>query len=149
VSLPHYVGETTSLGSRHRDHLIHIFGLNYGIFDVDKARHGVCALLWRGLWRDRSALASLEQLAAYGEVHSQVLRYVAAIDIFFAEFHGERQLRRHVEGCIGWNLRSNHPDCRVLYPDDSRIGTWPERNTGLLHITTSEPIRGIDPEIPY
>ncbi len=36
--LIHYVGETASLGKRHRDHLTHILGLNYGIIDPVKAR---------------------------------------------------------------------------------------------------------------
>ena len=147
--LVHYVGETTSLGDRHRQHLTSILGLDYGIFDVDKARHGVCELLWKGLWRDKSPSAPSNQIAAYETIHNQVLRYIAAIDIFFAEFHGEKQLRRHIEGCIGWNLRNNHPDCKILYPDDNQIGTWPDKNSGVLRITSSEPIRGIDPDIPY
>lgn len=43
--LIHYVGETTALASRHRAHLIHILGLNYGIFHPEKAQDGICELL--------------------------------------------------------------------------------------------------------
>ena len=31
----HYVGQTSSFLSRHRDHLIHILSLNYGLFCAD------------------------------------------------------------------------------------------------------------------
>jgi hypothetical protein len=108
--LVHYVGETTSLGDRHREHPTYILGPNYGILDADKARQGVCVLLWKGLWRDKSQSASLGQMVAYEAVHKHVLRYVSAIDIFFAEFHGERQLRRHIEGCDCSNFgKTGHP----------------------------------------
>ena len=50
----HYVGETVCLAKRHREHLIHILGLNYAIFDPDKAQEGVCEFIWSGLWRDKS-----------------------------------------------------------------------------------------------
>jgi len=43
--LIHYVGETGALGERHREHLTEILGLNYGIFDPDIARDGICEFI--------------------------------------------------------------------------------------------------------
>jgi hypothetical protein len=147
--LIHYVGETTSLGKRHREHLIQILGLNYGIFDPDKARQGVSELLWQGLWRDKTVSGPLMQLAAYREIHQDVLRYLSILNVFFAELHVDRDLRRHVEGCIGWHLRNNHPEHKALYPDDNHVGTMKERGNGNLHITATATIRGLDAAIPY
>jgi hypothetical protein len=65
--LIHYVGETVLLGKRHREHLIQILGLNYGIFDPDKARQGVSDLLWKGLWRDKTNIGPLMQLKTIGQ----------------------------------------------------------------------------------
>ena len=48
----HYVGEAMSFAARQREHLIHILGLNYGVFDAAEAKQGKRALVWKGLWRD-------------------------------------------------------------------------------------------------
>lgn len=60
--LIHYIGETVSFAKRHKEHLIHILGLNYGIFDPDKAQNGVCELIWPGLWRDKTPDGPWKQL---------------------------------------------------------------------------------------
>jgi hypothetical protein len=147
--LIHYVGETAAFGKRHKEHLIHILGLNYGIFDPDKARQGVCELLWKGLWRDKTADGPPQQLQAYQRVHQDVVRYLSVLNVFFAELEVEKYLRKHIEGCIGWHLRNNHQEHKALYPDDTRIGTKKEKNRGNLRITMPEVIRGLDAIIPY
>lgn len=147
--LVHYVGETDSLGKRHKDHLIHILGLNYGIFDAEKAQRGVSELLWKGLWRDKTADGPSALVKAYGSIHADILRYLSVLNIFFAEFNGDNRLRKHLEGCIGWHLRNNHPEHRGLYPDDNHVGMMKYKINGDLLITTSETIRGIDPIISY
>ena len=147
--LIHYVGETASLGKRHREHLIHILGLNYGIFDSDKARQGIIELLWKGLWRDITADGPSLQLEAYQRIHQDVLRYLSILNIFFAELNVDSNLRKHVEGCIGWYLRNNHPEHKALYPDDNHVGTMKEKNKGNLRIKASETIKGLDGIIPY
>ena len=147
--LIHYVGETTNFSRRHREHLIHILGLNYGIFDPEKAQNGICKLIWPGLWRDKSNEAANKLIKAYEGFRDTVLRYIAIIDIFFAEIHVETQLRKHIEGCIGWNLRNNHPNAKNLYPDDNHIGTKKEKNRGNLIIQTSNHIKGLDSIIAY
>lgn len=138
--LIHYVGETTGLGSRHREHLIQVLGLNYGIFHAKKAQDGICELLWQGLWRDRSADGPVKQIAAYQEIHHHVIRYLSTINIFFAKLNTNTRLRKHIEGCIGWNLRNNHPEYKVLYPDDNRVGSMAVKNRGMLRVTASEVI---------
>jgi len=143
------VGETVSLGKRHREHLIHILGLNYGIYDPEMAQQGISQRLWKGLWRDKTADGPSAQLKAYEGIHRDVLRYLSILNIFFAELNVDKRLREHVEGCIGWGLRNNHPEHKVLYPDDNHIGTMKEKQNGELHITVSETIRGIDEIIPY
>ena len=147
--LIHYVGETASFAKRQREHLIHILGLNYGIFDYDKAQNGVCELIWPGLWRDRSLQGPSRQIEAYRSIHDSVLRYLSVLTVSFAELTVDKQLRRHIEGCIGWDLRNNHPEARVLYPDDNHVGAMHEKNHGELLISSSESIRGLDSQIPY
>jgi hypothetical protein len=147
--LIHYIGETLSLGNRHREHLIQILGLNYGIFHPDKAQEGVCELLWPGLWRDKAPDGPSRQIEAYQAIHEQVTQYLAILNIFFAELNTEARLRKHIEGCIGWNLRNNHPTGKTLYPDDNHVGTGAAKDRGELRISAPEPIRGLDARIPY
>jgi hypothetical protein len=147
--LIHYVGETTNFAKRHREHLIHILGLNYGIFDPIKAQNGVCELVWRGLWRDKSPDGPLRQIEAYHSLHETVLHYLSVINVFFAEIEIETRLRKHIEGCIGWNLRNNHPEAKSLYPDDNQVGTMKEKNRGELVISSNENIQGLDRHIQY
>lgn len=147
--LIHYVGETTQLGIRHHYHLIQILGLNYGIFHPERAEEGVSELLWKGLWRDHTETALARTTAAYHDLHEHIFRYVNAINIFFAELRIDRKFSRHIEGCIGLNLRKNHPQCKQLYPDDNHVGAMKEKTNGVLHITAAEVIQGLDEYIPY
>lgn len=145
----HYVDETVSLAKRHREHLIHILGLNYGIFDPDKAQEGICEPIWPGLWRNKSPDGPGRQVAAYQSFHSLVLRYLSVLKIFFAPLEVDTRLRRPIEGCIGWNLRNNHPADKALYPDDNHVGTMSEKNHGELVIAAPDTIRGLDERILY
>ncbi|MFN5708934.1 MAG: GIY-YIG nuclease family protein [Planctomycetota bacterium] len=147
--LIHYVGETKDLAKRHREHLIRILGLDYGIFDPEKAQDGESELRWKGLWRDKSSGGPLQQLAAYRKHHSDVLEYVSIINIFFAELQAERGLRKHIEGCIAKNLRKKHPEQSRLYPSDNRVGTLKSDHRCKLSVTASEIIRGLDSEITF
>jgi len=88
-------------------------------------------------------------LFEYQRLNEDVVRYVEAISIFFAEMNLESTLRKHIEGCIGWNLRSNHPECKQLYPDDNHVGTMKVKKNGQLLITAAEVIRGLDASIEY
>jgi hypothetical protein len=151
--LIHYVGETKSLGKRHRKHLTAILGLDYGIFGPDRAQEGVRRSLWRGLWREKAQDAPSKLIEAYQTLHDGVTRYLAVVNIFFAEIRTEleidKQLRKHIEGCIGLNLRKNHPESKTLYPDDNHIGTMPDKDHGELMISCSQCIRGLDSRIRY
>ncbi len=147
--LIHYVGETASLGKRHRVHLTHILGLNFGIIDPVKAREGICEWVWKGMWRDRTATGPSRALYAYRDMQDMVLAKLDCIDIFFAETDVDAKLRKHIEGCIGWNLRNNHPEWKALYPDDNHVGASAVRDHGELKITAPVLIRGLDAAIPY
>jgi hypothetical protein len=142
--LIHYVGETASLGKRYRDHLTHILGLNYGIIEPVKAREGVCKWAWKGMWRDRTATGPLRALKTYRDRHKKVLAYLDCIDIFFAVTDVDTKLRKHIEGCIGWNLRNNHPEWKVLYPDDNHVGAMAGVDHGELKISAPALIRGLN-----
>ncbi len=146
--LIHYVGETNRFGVRHQDHLIQMLGFNYGIFDAEKARDGVCEILWKGLWRDHTAEALARTAFEYQRLHEAVVRYLGVVHVFFVKTEIKRSIRRHVEGCIGLNLRNNHSECKQLYPDDNHVAIMKKKH-GLLHITAAEPIRGLDSSIPY
>jgi hypothetical protein len=75
-----------------------------------------------------------------------VLEYIGALEIFVAPTTHEPQLRKHIEGSIGWNLRKNHPEAKALYPDDNHVGTGATRGWGL-QITSDVPIAGLDERI--
>lgn len=142
--LIHYVGESTSFAKRQKEHLINILGLNYGIFDPVKAQEGVSELLWKGLWRTKTDDGPEKQIIAYQKLNSLVVEYLSIINIFFAETDVESNVQKHIEGCIGWNLRNKYPEYKVLYPDDNHVGTKAEKNIGQLIIQSSEPIKGLD-----
>jgi hypothetical protein len=78
-----------------------------------------------------------------------VCELVWPVNIFFAELKSDDRLRKHIEGCIGWNLRNNHREAKTLYPDDNHIGTMADKNRGELLIGSPERIRGLDSRIPY
>ena len=129
--------------------MIHILGLNHGIFDPEEAQEGICELVWEGLWRDRTSDGPSRQIEAYETVHKQVKCYLAVLNIFFAELDADNRMLRHIEGCIGWNLRNKHPEAKMLYPDDNQIGAMKEKRHGELLTSFTEHIRGLDSRIPY
>ncbi len=147
--LIHYVGETTRLEKRHREHSVQILGLNYGIFDPKKAQEGIRELIWNGLWRDKSPEGPTRLIEAYQDINKYVIPYVSILNIFFAELDVDNRLRKHIEGCIGWNLRNNHPEFKALYPDDNHVGSIKEKERGVLLISSSEVIQGLDSQIQY
>ena len=143
----HYVGESVSLARRHREHLVRILGLDYGIFDPEEARRGVQKLLWPGLWRDKETDAPTRQLEAYRTLTPTVLRYLECLGVFAAETHVDTQLRKHLEGSIGRNLRQSHEPYAVLYPADSHVGTMAAKAGLTLLLSADEPIAGLDPQL--
>lgn len=143
----HYIGETVSFAKRQREHLINIMGLNYMVLDAESAVQGIEKVLWKGMWRDRSMNGAGKALEAYDSVSSKVTDYISVIDVYFAPTNMKSDIRRHIEGSIGWNLRNNHPECKVFYPDDNRVGTKFEKLGETITITSDEPILGLDSEI--
>jgi len=139
----HYVGETTGFVARQREHLVHILGMDWGIFDPVEARKGVQKRIWPGLWRDRSQDGPARLLEKYGQSSADVPRYVEALSVFVAGTDVDGRLRKHIEGSIGWNLRSNHKDKSALYPEDNHIGVGRRIGASLL-ITADAPIAGLD-----
>jgi len=151
MHLIHYIGETTSFARRNREYLTQILGMNYGIFSPEKAREGVSEILWPGAWRDKTQDGPAIQIEAYETVRDDVMSYLAFLNVFFAELEDgiDSRLRKHIEGCIGWNLRNHHPEAKALYPDGCHIGTMADKNHGTLRVSTPEEIRGLDLLIPY
>ncbi len=141
-----YVGETNSLAKRHREHLIGILGLNYGIFDPEKAKQGVLEFIWKGFWRDREAKELPALFEAYGKISEKVLEHLRIIDIYFAPTTVDTKTRKHIEGSMGWNLRKAHPEVATLYPADNHVGVG-EKIGAKLVITSDEPICGLDAEL--
>jgi len=148
--LIHYIGQTgRTLAQRHREHLLCILGLDYGIFDPDKAQDGVSDVLWAGAWRDKTPDGPAKQIEAYRVMRDYVDPYLDGLSLFFAELNTDDQTRKHVEGCIGSHLRREHPEATSLYPDDCRVGPMRERYGAQLLIRSAETIRGLDSHIPY
>lgn len=142
----HYIGETTSFGQRQREHFIQMTGLNYRIIDSDFARRGIEKIIWNGMWRDKSSGAVAGLLDNYGEVSKKVVEYIGLINVYFAPTTLDTHLRRHIEGCLGLNLRNKYPDLTTFYPDDNRVGTKAQRLGQKLVVNLPEEIAGIDRE---
>lgn len=139
----HYVGETTNLGRRHREHLTHILGLDYYIIDSDQAQQGVHEVLWSGMWRDKTPEAMVRTIEEYDSLKEKVSSYVNYIDIYFAETIQEANLRKHIEGSIGWHLRNRHPELNTFYPADNHVVMAKDPCGGVLRISSDEPILGL------
>jgi hypothetical protein len=88
-------------------------------------------------------------LSEHQRLNGGVIQYVKAIGIFLSELNVESELRKYIEGSIGWNLRNRHPECKQLYPDDNRVGTMKDKKNGQLLITAAEAIRGLGASITY
>jgi hypothetical protein len=146
VNYVHYIGETSSFGKRQREHLLSITGLNYRIIDPFYARQGIEKIVWNGMWRDRSSTAFTTLLENYNEVSKTVIEYIGIINIYFAPTTIETYLRKHIEGCLGYNFRKNYPDLKIFYPDDNRVATKVERLGEKLILVLDDEIAGIDKE---
>jgi len=121
-------------------------GLNYRIIDPDFARQGIEKIVWNGMWRDKSLSAVATLLDNYNEVTKKVVDYIGLINVYFAPTNFETDLRRHIEGCLGWNLRNKYLDLKIFYPDDNHVGTKAQRLEQKLLINLPENISGIDRE---
>lgn len=157
----HYVGEAIRIAGRQREHLINIFGLYYGIWDAEKAKQGESVRIWEGLWRDKDRKLINEVIPKYNELNKDIADYVGIIDIFFANtlepagkadkktLRQYKNKRTHIEGSIGWNLRRNHKDLTLFYPDDNHIGESTKLGWHINVIVESNAnIMGLDPIIP-
>lgn len=149
--LVRYIGETWNLAKRQKEHLVGFLGMNYRLFDPQKAQQGIRDVVWPGLWQDKTPDGPGKAIAAYQTFHKSVVSYLSTLSIFYAKLEPEvdRSLRAHIEGCIGWSLRKDNPEALVLYPDDNYIAIKQERNHGNLLITASEAIRGLGTCIQY
>ncbi|MBN2321819.1 MAG: hypothetical protein JXR49_22260 [Acidobacteria bacterium] len=143
----HYIGETTNFSKRQKEHLTQVLGLNYMILDAKSAEEGVLNILWNGMWRDKTADAAENVLENYGEMSRYAIDYIMIIDIYFAPTKLSLDIRRHIEGRIGWNLRKKYPELKLFYPDDNHVGTKPEMLGHKIVISSDEKILGLDEEM--
>ena len=146
INYVHYIGETGSFGKRQREHLIQITGLNYRIIDPDYAKQGTEKIIWNGLWRDKSPHAVAKLLDNYNEVSKKVIEYIGLINIYFAPTSVEVYIRKHIEGCISWNLRKKYTDLNIFYPQDNKVGKKTKLLQQKLFVNLPEDIAGIDKE---
>lgn len=147
INYIHYVGETTKFAKRQKEHLTHILGLNYYVIDANLAKQGVHKIVWNGMWRDKSKDAPSNTIENYNAVSNHVVKYVECLDVYFAPTKFPYDIRRHIEGCIGWNLRNKYPELTRFYPDDNNVGRKKEPLNEKIAISSDEPIAGLDYEI--
>lgn len=145
----HYVGEATHFAQRQRQHLVAVLGLEYGIFDPEDAERGVARRLWPGLWREKNPEAPGHALQFYEEGTAKVIAYVQSLRVFAAQAPERPSIRRHVEGVIAQNLRAKHPEGKVLYPDDNKVGLGRDAGPLRLSITADASIAGLDDTIEW
>jgi len=147
INYVHYVGETTNFSKRHKEHLTNILGLNYQVLNANSAKQGVYEVVWNGMWRDKSNDAAKHTLENYDNISRYVVNYVKCLDIYLAPTEFPPDIRRHIEGCIGWSLRSKYPELTRFYPADNHIARMKEPLNRTLTVSSDEPIAGLDNEI--
>jgi hypothetical protein len=140
----HYIGETGYFARRQRQHLIQITGLNYPILDANFARQGLKKSIWNGMARDKSRNAAADLLESYNDLSKKVTDYIGLINIYFAPTDLGLRMRRHIQDSIIWNFRTNHPELKRFYPDDSHACIKPLRRIQKLLLNLPEAIAGID-----
>lgn len=141
-----YIGETESFARRHREHFKSTLALDYSIIDIEAARQGVEVVLWPGMWRDKSDTATDKVLENYLTLNQKAIEHVMYRDVYFAATDVDTQLRRHIEGTIGWNLRNNHKDLNKFFPDEDRIRVSKNKYDIKLEVNLPTKIAGIDHE---
>lgn len=142
----HYIGETGYLARRQRQHLVQMTGLNYPILDARFARQGLKKIIWNGMARDKSRNAAADLLENYDEVSKNVTEYIGLINVYFAPTSLGLRMRRHIQDSIIWNFRTNYPELKNFYSDDSHASIKPLRQGQKLIVQLPEDIAGIDRE---
>jgi len=144
----HYIGETSSFGKRQREHFVQMTGLNYRIYNPDSASQGIVEIIWNGMWKDRTNDAVGNLIENYNLITNKVINYIKIINVYFAPTSFDREMRKHIEGCIGWNLRNKYKEAKLFYPDDNHIGTKSIGKIGeTINIILDEKIFGIDEQL--
>lgn len=142
----HYIGETGYFARRQRQHLIQMTGLNYPILDADFARQGLQKIIWNGMARDKSRNAASDLLESYNEVSRKVTDYIGLINIYVAPGTFGLRMRRYIQDSLIWNFRTNYPELKGFYADDSHACIKPLRRGQKLVLHLPEAIAGIDRE---
>lgn len=143
----HYIGETTAVFKRLKEHLINITGLNYRIIDAQLAKIGIENIIWNGLWRDKTSDGAAKLLENYSKVSRHVIDYIALINIYFAPVEVDANLRKRIEASISTNLRLRYPQYIVFYPGDNRVSVFRKRLNKKIEISLPEKINGMDTQI--
>jgi hypothetical protein len=149
--LIHFIGETQSFSRIHKEHLVNILGLNYGIFDPVKAKSGIADLIWEGLWQNNTQDGPGQVIRSYSERHETVIQYLNSINIFFAKIdpNVEQTTRQQIEYGINLHLRKHHPEYSVLFPDESFVDTGRYYKNGDLEISCSRTILGLGSQVRF
>jgi hypothetical protein len=142
----HYIGGTGYFARRQRQHLVQLTGLNYPILDATFAQQGIKKVIWNGMAHDKSRHAAADLLENYNEVSKKVTDYISLITIYFAPFTSGLRMRRHVQDSIIWNFRTNYPELKQFYSDDTHACVKPLRQGQKLILNLPEDIAGIDRE---
>ncbi len=146
-SRPRYDGEATGVVHRQGQHLTKILGLDYRIYDPDRAREGICEMIWTGMWKDKSNQNMARVLEAYDGVKDKLWEYISLINIYVAPTDLSDRVRKHLEGCIAWNYRRNHPELQVFYPNDNKTQRYDIQLSNPIAVTADEKIDGLIAEL--
>lgn len=143
----HYVGETSVLLKRLKQHLTNILGLKYGIFRADAVAADDPQPIFGGMWRDMSDNSINATVASWLSLQRQTHAYLESIEVFFAPTSLPEELRKHVEGRIARQLTERHPAAARFYPADNWTRTMPAPLGGRIRVTADQPIEGLDAEL--
>lgn len=137
----HYVGQTgRSFYKRTKEHIIHILGGNYGIWDSNAMKKGKLDVVWDGLWRSGTISDLIESFEVVG---SAAKSYLSTLDLFLGNVTDDKHLRLHIEKAIVLALRES-PETNSLLPSDIRYRASKKNKPDIkLNINCSSDIEGL------
>ena len=143
----HYIGETTSFLKRQKEHLLNILSLNYGLFSPNAVAENSPTPIYGGAWRDKSSDPLTGAIENWDIYKDQIIPYIDSLHVYFAETACDTSARRHIEACIAHDLRVNHPEDKLFYPDDNRTTMRKVKLGYHLRVHCSDNIKGLSDSI--
>lgn len=143
-----YVGETgKGFYERTKEHLIHIMGGNYRIWDPVAMQEGRYEIAWNGLWKKETKNKFPEFFSQYEVLAGTIKHYILIQNLFVAPLKADRRIRQRIEGALATTIRSD-PEASSLLPNDIRFfSRGKDEDLITVNLSFQNTIEGLPPTI--